>query len=651
MNPYAVGVLWFAAAALAVWFYLHSRLPFRRRVATLRFWTSVQPSSRPRLHQLREPWALLMQLLFLLLLIVAVANPHWGATSEGRRVVIVLDTSIWSQVRIPGESAWIDRVHEEAQRFLDGLPVSDQVLLMSADSEALPIMPFTTDRSALKRAIERARSSSGIADVPRTLEIAEAALTGAPRGVLVYVGPGMLDEEQAQDLDRFRNEMESVARTTERSQFLVRLVGGPAAIENRGITRLSLRRDAAQPDRWHLLTQLKNYSESECKVTLKLSVNGRPFVQRGIKLAPTELANVENDFVWDNGGSLQAEISPSDELDADNRATVNIPSFRPVRVALFAKDVPFAKNVANVLASNPFLHAERLLRESNQRDMPDVAIYQGMSLPTQPALNSIWFLSGDALRTSPLMRITKWNSQHPATRWIRTRDVIVRKSASLRVLSTDTVLAAAEGNPPIPLIVAREQNGHRLVIVGFNPLDTNFPLQSAFPLLIAGSIEWMTRQLEDVSDSFPVGEIDLPGPATRIIASSGVDVPFARNGPDVHLLATEPGLYRVIRSNGDSTVAVHTPLLPAQRLKPTSREAAPLESEPTPDSGLDLWRWLVALAIFALWLEWWLYYSSTRKRQLFEHNALGGEAGMQQLGPYPGPAQEHSETSNPRVFR
>ena len=169
LSPLQAAALWLGAAALAVWFYLHTRRPLRRRVSTLRFWTGVQPVVQPLRRHLREPWALLAQVLFLLLLTLALANPRWGPTSEGRSVVVVLDTSIWSQVRAPGDAPWIDKVRQEAQRMVDGLPAGDPVLLISAEAGAQPLLPFTTDRAALRRAIAGVRTSSGVADVPRAL--------------------------------------------------------------------------------------------------------------------------------------------------------------------------------------------------------------------------------------------------------------------------------------------------------------------------------------------------------------------------------------------------------------------------------------------------------------------------------------------------
>jgi len=141
LSPAEVAAVWSALAALALWLYLHHRRPQHRRVSTLRFWASVQPVAQPRRRWLREPWALLAQVLFLLFLILALANPRWGLTSEGRSVVIVLDTSIWSQVRPAGASAWIDTERQEAQRVLDTLPSDDRVLLLPAEADAPPILP------------------------------------------------------------------------------------------------------------------------------------------------------------------------------------------------------------------------------------------------------------------------------------------------------------------------------------------------------------------------------------------------------------------------------------------------------------------------------------------------------------------------------
>jgi len=627
LSPAEIAVVWSALAGAALWLYLHHRRPQRRKVSTLRFWASVQPISQPRRRKLREPWAFLAQVLFLLLLVLALANPRWGPAFVGRSVAIVLDTSIWSQARPAGEPAWIDLERAEALRLLDSLPGGDRVLLLRAEADAPPILPFTTDRASLRRAILDAQPSSVAADLPRALEMGRAALGGASRGLLVYVGPGLVNSEQgsaqgpeqARSLDEFRAEVESPDNNGSQPQFLMRLVGNWPSVQNRGITHLSLRRDAAQPDRWRLLTQLKNYGNEKADVVLAFSVNGQPLGQRKLSLSPEALANAEDEFTWDQGGVLQAEITPSDALQADDRAVVNLPTFRTVRVAVFAKNAsPFAADLLRVLSSNPYVQARILPPELSADISPDIAIYQGANLPAQPAFNSIWFLSGAPAAGSRPLRVTRWNSQHPVTRWVRTHDISVRNPAALRVEPGDTVLAYTEGDPPAPLILAREQNGRRILIVGFNPHESNFPMESAFPLLMAGSVEWMTHSVDEVADSFSTGEIDLPGPATKIIAPSGREVPFARKGADVHWLALETGMYRIVAPGGETSIAVNPPALPAQRVQLTAAEAAEVEREARPPAPWDMWRWLVLLAVVALWLEWRLYYSARERQRAAE---------------------------------
>ncbi len=628
LSPVEIGVAWTTLAGLALWLYLHHRRPQHRKVSTLRFWASVQPVSQPKRRRLREPWAFAAQVAFLLLVILALANPRWGPIFERRSVVIVLDTSIWSQTHPRGEPAWIDRERAEALRALDSLPNGDHVLLLRAEADAPPILPFTTDREAVRRAILAAQPSSVAPDLPRALEVGRAALGNGRRGLLVYVGPGLSDSEQARRLDDFRSEVEFADGNSGQPQFLVRLVGDWASVENRGITRLSLRRDAAQPDRWHLLTQLKNYSHSKVDVVLTFSVDGQPLGQRQASLAPEELASAENEFTWDKGGLLQAEIGPPDALDADNRAAVTLPTFRTVRVAMFTgsgNPSASALDLLSVLLSNPYVQPE-VVPPGMSADIPaDVAVYQGTSMPSKPAFNSIWFAGSAPAAGSRPLRVTGWNAQHPVTRWVRTRDISVRNPAALKVQPGDAVLAYTEGNPPAPLILAREQDGHRVLIIGFDPHDSNLPLESAFPLLMAGGLEWMTHSVDEVANSLSTGELDLPGPATKIVAPSGREVPFARKDSEIHLLALETGTYRIVAPGGETRIAVNPPALPSERLEPTAAETAGIEREALPVANWNLWRWLLLLAIVALWLEWWLYYSSRERQRAAEVQAAPEE--------------------------
>ena len=117
-------------------------------------------------------------------------------------------------------------------------------------------------------------------------------------------------------------------------------------------------------------------------------------------------------------------------------------------------------------------------------------------------------------------------------------------------------------------------------------------------------------------------------------------MPFARKGADVHLVAMETGIYRVIKPSGETAIAVNTPLLPSQRLKVTPTEAADVEGEPLQPSTLDLWRWLALLGIVALWLEWWLYYTSRERQRTAEIRETPGDELVQNADREPGEQED-----------
>ena len=165
-------------------------------------------------------------------------------------------------------------------------------------------------------------------------------------------------------------------------------------------------------------------------------------------------------------------------------------------------------------------------------------------------------------------------------------------------------------------MVAREQGGSKSLIIGFDPRRSNFPQQSAFPLLMAGAMEWMTHSVQDAAESLAAGDLELPGPATRVIAPSARNMSFAREGQHVHLLALETGVYRVIGPDGERLIPVNTPPLPAESWKPTAQELAAVEPEALQDDTWDLWRWLVAVSLVAVWAEWWLFYFNRETSQV-----------------------------------
>ena len=615
------------AATVAIWLYLRQPRAARLRVSTLRFWESAPSgSSSARRRKLREPLALLAQILFLLLIITALGNPRWGAATQGRNVAIVLDAGAWSQMRAGSGAPWVNDIRAQANALLQRLPSDDRVLLLRADSNGAPLLPFTTDRGAVRFAIASLQPSSAVADIPRALVEGRAALSpagklpkGTPRGLLVYIGPGFMDQQQAGAIEAFRQSLAAESTTAATSsanasaqppqppEFLVRLVGN-APLQDVGITQIALRRRAEEPDEWAVMTQVKNYNDVPARVTLSLSVGGGIFRQDTLSIAPGETESSSDDFTSRSGGLLQADITPGDNLPADNRATIVLPPSTPVSVAVVTSRASFAAKMRAVLSANPYVKTEFVREGASPPSSADVVIYDGEAPANSSERASISFLSGSSGTTGHRVRLANWNSGHPVTKWIQSRDVTVHATEKLNPSSEDVVLASSSGTTPEPLILAHETSSRRSVIVDFDPLDSNFTDEPAFPLLMAASVEWMTHPIAESGQFLTAGSVDLPLRLSRIVAPSGRDVLFASDDTGVHLFAAESGIYRINSAGQSLDVPVNVPPLPTIRMAPNATEAAPLEAQPIAIVQQNLWRWLVALALIALWLEWRFFY-------------------------------------------
>lgn len=613
------------AAALALWLYLRQPRAARLRVSTLRFWESAPSgSSSARKRKLREPWALLAQILFLMAIIAALGNPRLGTPSQGRDVAVVIDAGAWSQMHPPGGTSWVDDIRAQFNALLQRLPSDDRITVMRADLDGAPVVPFTTDRATVRAAMASLQPSSAVADIPRALAQARAALESpsslpkeAPRGLLVYIGPGFMDQQQARAFDDFRASLAADAQPAVASngspppappEFFIRLVGSSSAPQNIGIARIALQRTAGAPDEWGVMTQVKNYNDVPARVRLSLSVGGHVFREDDLSIAPDATQTASDDFTSRAGGLLQAQITPSDDLPADNQATIVLPSSLPVSVAVVSSRPTFAARMKAVLSANPYVKTDFVSAGAAPPSSAVVVIYDGSfpSADTKPA--TISFVTAAQGTPATRVRLGNWNTGHTVTRWIQSRDVTVRPTQTLTPSAADTVLASSPGSTSEPLILAREEKGRKAVIIDFDPLDSNFTEEPAFPLLMAASIEWMTHPIVERGEFLAAGSVDLNLPLSRIAAPSGRDVLFAGDESSAHFFADENGIYHITSAGQSLDVPVNVPALPSTRMASTVAEAAALPAQPVAISQQELWRFLVALALIALWLEWRLFY-------------------------------------------
>jgi len=181
----------------------------------------------------------------------------------------------------------------------------------------------------------------------------------------------------------------------------------------------------------------------------------------------------------------------------------------------------------------------------------------------------------------------------------------------------------------VELALSTLQPDKRVVYLGFDLLDSNFPRQTAFPLFIRRSIEWLSASsLSPVvrtvaADSrerrrqIPVGEsftLELP------VGTEELSIATPDGSAEVMLLTSprytfantsRAGLYQYIAGGEKNYIAANLTDESESNInrRVASRAASTLNSS-TASTGIvnhSLWPYLAWLALLLLIVEWWLW--------------------------------------------
>jgi len=174
------------------------------------------------------------------------------------------------------------------------------------------------------------------------------------------------------------------------------------------------------------------------------------------------------------------------------------------------------------------------------------------------------------------------------------------------------------------LIVAGELGRQRIIWIGFDLLESNWPLRVSFPIFIANAVEWLNpasarsnQLLVNAGDPFRLAltepttsaQITLPDGATKNLALD------PRANELVFGDTYKQGVYRLRLGTNDTVFCVN--LLDAAESDIKPRDALQLgqytkvSATTTKRANMELWRTIAALGLLVLLGEWWYYHRRT----------------------------------------
>ncbi len=594
---------------IALYFYDRSRR--RVVVSTLRFWPQRPAPPLTRRHKkLQQPWSLLLQILAALLLLLAVADLRFGLTDgTPRHHVLILDASSASASDLgAGEGRLIDRIRQDAERYLRALPSGDRTMLIRAAGLPSAATSFTDDREALLDAVRETQPGWTALDLDAAFELAAGSFrlalgeAAAAEGEVAYIGG-----------DRLAGETLGAVQPAHLRWIDPGRPGGDLAVR-----RFSASRSADDPTRWEVALELWNDGEQARSTTVSFFFDGRKLGDRTLAASALGSADIDFRIRTEQAGRLEARIDSPDANLANNQAALELPAVvrrpldvrtsRPQRLRTLLTAAP---NLDVRFGGESRTNALSLI-DGDQPGPRRAAIYLRPSAATSPIT---------VLRTVRDARIVNWNNNHPLGAGLRDTDIRLASATILSPEPGDEVIAETANGP---VVVARESAKERWVVIGFDPLEAGLANRLAGPLLFANAVRWFAPEVFRLAEfrAASPGSVEIDAaPATReqihVETLSGEGPAWVYQEGRVRLFSPRPTVTRVTTPYSSTRLALELPEVAPARWTPPADvlRGVPLPAASGLQSGSPLWPWLAVAALALLALDWSLFARGPRNAQ------------------------------------
>lgn len=552
-------------------------------------------------QRLRFNWLMVLQLLAALLLLLTLARPMMkGEGLTGKTVVFVLDAS----ASMKAKDVQPDRFTEGKRRIhrrLNSLRASDQAALIAAMTEPRVIAPLSADHQRLRQALERLSATDAPSDVGSAMRLAAALIANRPNAHIVLVSDG------------------SFAEVTDFSPGKAELVYEAVGKGDRNVGFVTL--DAQrQGNRLTLFVALRNFSRHPMKGVLNWLADGQLVNAHELTLPEKK---VHGETLTLPAAVRQVTVRwecNDDTLSSDDVVHWVGSGRQPVRILLVGSGNFFLERA---LALEPETVVEKAAqlpeteRGANAAGRYDVVIFD-MKKPQPVKAKAVWLIGvtdGNFVRhigSAKQPTVMAWEREHPVLRFVDLAATLI--DSALKVRAADWAQVIAESRDT-PLIAVGERANKRWLFVGFNLLDSDFPLRVGFPIFVANALRWSVGE-KRWEQGFTVKAgtaVSLTLPTKEAILQHPDGQTQRLSVPDQLLVIRDTnrvGIYQLRAGKVKTAFAVN--LLNADESDIAPKRAITLggrayTARRTTVAWRELWWLVLALALIVLTVEWFVY--------------------------------------------
>src|SRR5882672_7196072 len=262
MNFLAPAAFLFALTIpVVVVFYLLKRKRVVKLVSSTFLWQKflAETQASAPFQKLRKNWLLILQIIMLILAVLALSRPFFKTRAKPAQLrVVILDASASMQATDEPPSRF-EKARSEALKWVDGLAGSDQMLILQAGASTEVKQSATSEKTALRHAIQSCVCSDGPTRLLPALRMAES-LVRDQRGAEIH----LFSDGAVPDLSEFENKA---------LPLVFHRVGKDS--NNVGITALDVRANPENAQQRAVYVSVANFSSNSVQTDLELLLDDR----------------------------------------------------------------------------------------------------------------------------------------------------------------------------------------------------------------------------------------------------------------------------------------------------------------------------------------------------------------------------------------
>ena len=610
MNFLVPAAFWFAAAIpVVIVFYLLKRKRVVKLVSSTLLWQQflAETQASAPFQKLRKNWLLILQIVLLTLAVLALARPYFAARVQPAQLrVVILDASASMQATDETPSRF-EKARAQALKWVDSLANNDRMVILQAGANTEVKQSATGEKAALRRALQSCACSDGPTRLVPALRMAES-LVRDQRGAEIH----LFSDGAVPELAEFDNKA---------LPLVFHRVGTSG--NNLGITTLDVRANPEDAHQRAVYAGVANFSTNTVQTDLELLLDGRLVETRPLSVPAGETAPQVFLAAQAKDGVFTLRLTAKDDLEADNQASIVSLLPKPVKVLLITRGNRLLEKALRAVSNVELAVANEL---SDPAFGFDFVVLDGVTPTVWPrgnvlaihVVNTNWIPDITRLEGPP---IVDWRSSHPLLRYAGFDNVQVAESLAAKA---PTWAVSLVDSPQAPLILAGDLGRQRILWIGFDLLESNWPLRISFPIFIANAVEWLNpanarggQLLVKAGDALRLGlaspervaQVTLPDGTTKKVAVDPTANEFVFG--DTY----KQGVYRLRLGPNETTFCVDLLDAAESNIKPRQElqlgRYTRIAATSRQRTNMELWRTIAGLGLLTLLVEWWYYHRRT----------------------------------------